>query len=694
MKKLYFSIVLFLILIIPSGVLAYQEGITSFYIDATVKENGDMHVKELIILNGEFNGFDRIINYSNNRIYSFDGTLNSFYGSDIYNANDIELISIKDIAVDHNSGFDVIFNSGNEFNRSFGYDVSVGDYGKYVIYDQEFGYRYRIYNPSNGKERGFYIEYLVKDSGVVHEDIAEVYMNLFDELTEYVNKLEMHIHIPGNKELLRAWAHGPLTGNILIEDKETIKVTASNIPANTAIDVRFAFDKNILSNSKKFSKVEALNKIIEVETKRADEANAEREEMLKLLTEQAIFAVELAEQTPNRSNYNDALEAINYLPETEVKTLLLGRLDIVYKKIIEREQLIKTIYTFLLSAWLVGLVLLIRSFYNKYDKEYEAKFKGDYYRDFPANYGPEIVGYLFNKSVSNNDLSACLMNLIYKKVVTYKEQSIGKGNKKTYLLTPHIEGKELNNQEKQLIDFLLGGKPVTLDEIQKKAKRNYQSFISGFSKWKNLTIEAGENENFFEHNKGRKTLYILYCILGFIVAIITGFNPYQSFVLLDILVILVAIFALIYFASSTKRTIKGNEDYRRWLGLKRFLKDFSNMDKRKLPEVELWEKYLVYALPLGCAKQLAKDMEIRIKDFATDNVSNLPFDLDYMHRVFIINNIVNQSITSSVSAAYSEKSRQEMSDISSSSSSSGGGFGGGFSGGGGFGGGGGGGGRF
>ena len=57
MKKIVFSIVTFLFLIIPINALAYEEGITSYYIDATVLDNGDVNVKELIVLNGSFNGF-------------------------------------------------------------------------------------------------------------------------------------------------------------------------------------------------------------------------------------------------------------------------------------------------------------------------------------------------------------------------------------------------------------------------------------------------------------------------------------------------------------------------------------------------------------------------------------------------------------------------------------------------------------
>ena len=690
MKKIVFSIVTFLFLIIPINALAYEEGITSYYIDATVLDNGDVNVKELIVLNGSFNGFERIINSKNSRLSTFDGSITSFRGSDIYNANGIELISIKDIPITNTTNFNSIFENGEEFSKVS--SASKGDYGKYIVTPKSNGYSYLIYNPSKGKERGFYIEYVINNYGVVHEDVSEIYMNLFDELTEYINNLEMYVHISNNKNLLRAWAHGPLTGEVSIIDNQTIKVTASNINPNTAIDVRLAFDKSILNKSNKLSNVKALDKIIEVETERADIANKEREEALQTLLSEAKYYVELAENTPNRDNYNQAVVAVNYLPNSEVKTELQKRLEVVYERVLEYEKNVRTVTTIIFSVWLLGLMLIIYNYYKKYDKEYIASFRGDYYRDFPANYGPEIVSYLINKKIDNKDLSACLMNLIYKKAVTYEKTYYGKKNKETYFLTPNVEGKELTNQEQNLINFLLEGKATTLEEIKKKAKSDYNSFIKGFSTWKQVTIDAGTKEQFYETHAGKKTLCILYCILGTFLAFFLGFDEYCSYFILSTLVFLSSIVGIIYLAFSKKRTVKGNEDYRRWMGLKKFLQDFSNMDKRELPEVTLWEKYLVYALPLGCAKKLAKDMEIRIKEI--DPNSTVLTDFDYMQRTIMINNIINNAVASSITSAYAEKSRQEMSNVAGSSSSSGGGFGGGFSSGGGFGGGGGGGGRF
>lgn len=61
MKKILIAIITFLCL--PIYCLAADYDIKHFYIDATLKENGDMEVAELIVLDGTFNGYERDIVY-------------------------------------------------------------------------------------------------------------------------------------------------------------------------------------------------------------------------------------------------------------------------------------------------------------------------------------------------------------------------------------------------------------------------------------------------------------------------------------------------------------------------------------------------------------------------------------------------------------------------------------------------------
>lgn len=686
MKKIYSIIIFLLFLFIPFKINAYEEGISKYYIDMTVQDNGNLYIKELIILNGDFNGFERIINYKNNKLLSFDGSINSFRGSDIYNGSGINLISIKNISVNNNSSFETLFDSGDEFIEVT--SASKGDYGKYIRSVKSNGEVYRIYNPSNGKEKGFYLEYELENMAVVHEDVGEVALNIFDELTEYINVLEMQIHIPNNQTLLRGWAHGPLTGEITLINNNLIKVTASKIEPNNPIDVRFAFDKDVIKNSKKISNVSALDKIVEVETEWANEANAEREQAKLQLEIYAKEAVKIAKENPTRENYNYAVEMVNYLPNSELKTSLQNELIDVLTLVEQKENFSRNLFTIILITWIVGLCLLVYYIYKKYDKEYDPEFKGEYYRDFPANYGPEVVSYLLNRKITPNDLSASMMSLINRKIISVEKVQASK--KEDYLFTDSGVREGITTAEKNLLNLVFQTtNSIKLSEFKKKAKSSYESFISMYDDWKLQATAISRAEEFFEENN-QKYLGILYSILGFVLS----FALYRNYIHIAIylIVFILSLGSFIYFITITKRTKKGNEDYSRWMGLKRFLKDFSTIDTKSLPEVALWEKYLVYAMPLGCAKKLSKDMQLKIKEIGyVDSADINMYDIGYMMH---LNRVINSAVVSSVQAAYAERSREQMSDIASSSSSSGGGFGGGFSSGGGSFGGGGGGGRF
>lgn len=136
----------------------------------------------------------------------------------------------------------------------------------------------------------------------------------------------------------------------------------------------------------------------------------------------------------------------------------------------------------------------------------------------------------------------------------------------------------------------------------------------------------------------------------------------------------VTLISVIYFVIGIKdknRTIKVQEEFAKWLAHKRFLKDFSRFDKKELPEITLWEKYLVTATVLGCADKVEKQMKMYITD-TSDIDTNL---LLYQSVSLNLTRELNRSVSRAISTS--------SASISSSSYSSGGGFGGGSSGGGG-----------
>ena len=149
--------------------------------------------------------------------------------------------------------------------------------------------------------------------------------------------------------------------------------------------------------------------------------------------------------------------------------------------------------------------------------------------------------------------------------------------------------------------------------------------------------------------------------------------------------VVVSISVFCYYLTAKKKTVKGNDEYNKWNGLKNFMNDFGRMHEKELPEIILWEKYLVYATVFGCAKKLAKDMKIKVQEFEQSG----SFNYDYV----AMNSLINMPSVISSTISQVKSSADNAYSIAHSTSSSGIGSGGGFSSGGGSFGGGGGGGR-
>ena len=62
-------------------------------------------------------------------------------------------------------------------------------------------------------------------------------------------------------------------------------------------------------------------------------------------------------------------------------------------------------------------------------------------------------------------------------------------------------------------------------------------------------------------------------------------------------------------------TQKGVDTKEQWKGLKKYMEDFSLLKEREVPELVIWEKYLVYATVMGIADKVIKQLKIVYPDF-------------------------------------------------------------------------------
>ena len=623
-KYIILSLILLLApILVKASDVDYE--ITNYYIDSYVLENGDLEIKELIVLNGSFNGYIRELATSNS-VLSHSNKID-FEHDAIYNASGIYDMKIGAKKVD-----DVSFDTFNdefetlEIGDSFSSNSKKTVVTKYSNYDE-----YKMYYRSNNESVAFLLDYKLDKAIVLHNDVAELYWQFIgNDFTDQINDLKIRIHLPNNDESdsFRVWAHGDLTGEIEKENNKTVYAYVKYLYPNSPVDIRMTFDKNLITDISKVKKSneEALDSILKVEKERALEANRIRKRQQKL----AAIA-----------NYT-------------------GLFLIIF-------QIVNIIYI-----------------YFKHDKEYKSDFNNDYYREFFDDFNVEVGDYILKRTITPNAMSASIMNLIYKKNI--KAEKIEEGNKDNYEFTL-LNKDNLSDTEIKLVNFLFekigDNNKFTTEKLKKYAKstKTYSDFNNTYTSWKNSVISDGKKLKIFETSIPNKIFNVLFCLLVIFIGIIFSTNiglsiPYVIATILSIIVV-------IYSLQVLKRTKYGNEQYLRLKASKKFLLDFGTFDIKELPEIALWERYMVYATLYGIASKVSKTMNVKIQEISDyENIQT--FHTNYYN--FQMCNIINSSISSAVSMA-----NHTAMEVAASSMSSSSGSGGGFSSGGGFGGGGGGG---
>ena len=581
-------ILLFLILLIPFNVSAKSADydVKKLYIDAKVLENGDMEVKELIVLDGYFNSYVRDLMYQNSKLKPYNVGDIDFSNSSIYNAKGISNVKLyakkaSDVNEIDFETFDEVF---VELKQVL--DDKTAKTGDYYLKYISNGRSYKMYYPAEDEAIVFYISYRIDSAVVMHEDIAELYWtfigNGFDDIIE---ELKIQVSLPENSETLQFWMHGDITGNIERVNENTVMTTINKVSKNSPIDVRMIFEKEQIKDATnlRFSEDRALEKILEIENKRAERRNREIE---------MIRAV--------------------YVSVKNASVIYCG---------------------FLAVLWMY--------MFFKYDKEYRSTFKEEYFKDFIEDYNVEIVDYLMNKKITTNALSASVVNLIYKKNI--KVEEIKKKNHIDYRFTL-LNRKNTSDTEDMLIDLLFDTvgdrKTFNNSEMQKFAtnEKTCHKFARGYDSWQSCARKEGERERFFESNGVPIVSAILMFIVSFLIFMIGNYYSVDFFLIYC--TIPAAICFLIYTLTMNKKTKRGRDHYIKWKAFKKFLENFGSFKEKELPEIELWERYLVYATVFDLTEkvQVAMNVKLTYMEINAKKMKTL-FDTD-----FYLYHVINQNI--------------------------------------------------
>ena len=504
--------------------------------------------------------------------------------------------------------------------------------------------------------RSYQIKYKVIDAVKTYTDCSELYWQLVGTDNAIpVTKLTATIKLPkavSEKNNIRGWAHGPYNGNITV-NQDNVYLEVDYLDTGVMVEARVVTLENLFTENK-VTNIAKFSSILSEEQKWADKANREREE---------------------------------YIKEKENEERIASIIEIVY-----------IVATVALSIFLIYKLIKNGIKASKIEKKRMPEM--DYFRDIPnkqASAGDAAYLYYFRKgSFSKNIskvLSATLLQLSLKKYIAFSEDKTkSKPQVRINILNSTEQLEPLTEDEKTVLGILKSvtrnttkeGEiaTFTLKEFEKYAKKNCESFME---KIKSIETDVKkqqiEMQNYSQEDDKQNSKHVLrawvYIIFGLMALSIIK-NP--------ILTILLCINCIPHFVIANKinpLTTKGLEEKAKWVGLKRYMEDFSLLNEKEVPDLKLWEKYLVFATAFGIADKVLKQLKIRYPEL--QNMDG--YDYAYMHMLYhsSLNDSFLNTLNTSVNKVYMGGMSAEAArnGYDGSNFSSGGGFGGGFSGGGG-----------
>lgn len=550
----------------------------------------------------------------------------------------------------------------SEFTKTnqYAYHVQKGYYYALKLNSNEFEIAWGVSIDSSANKK-YQITYTVKDVVKTYNDCSEFYWQFIgttngipcDNITGKI-KLPKQV---SNKESIRVWAHGPLNGEIYATDNETVTFNVRYLSEQTMVEVRIAVLENVFTKNTNVVNSNKLQSIINEETAWAEVANRERDR--------------LREQEQRR-------EMIFRIVLIVVIALGIGVFIFFIFKIIKYVKELKN------------------------TKKLQPETKIEYFRDFPdEDATPAEAAFLyyfdkkglFKQNISKI-VSGIILNLSLKKVITFEQDNkekvnivIGKNIDVSklksdeltiyYLLTEIEKYKNKKNKDEENIN------KISMKDIEKYAKNNDRAFLGKIDSIESNAHMLQEMKKNYDNkmkkiSEGWEAKSNGYFIAAFVCLC------FMSFVI-PLFAIIPCIICGILCSKIAKKTRllaltqKGVNEQEKWKGLKRYMEDFSLLNEREVPELVLWEKYLVYATAFGIADKVLKQLKVKYPELMDeDYMLNNGYMYMYMMNRYNFDRMINSSMQRAYDAGVRARAAREAA-AAASSYSSGSGGGGGFS---------------
>ena len=517
MKKNILRIFLFFLISIVSFAASFR--IEKLDIEANLQKDGSMVVSEAVT-------------------YDIDEINGVYFDIDAKGFGELEYIQVFED--DSTGGFKEVDSSN--------YEVSVSD---------EL-YRIKLYSKNHNNRRTFKFVYKLPEAITVYDDVAQFNRKMVGkEWQQGINYITAKVIIPvsvsyDNSNIL-VFGHGPLTGEV---DKEgnTVVYRLNNYYPGDFLEAHILMEPEIFSeyNKSKIVHKDMKQKLLDMEAKFADEANAERDKAIR------------------------QQEMIN--------------------KVFEKPGLI---FGVLSSIW-GALMYYIHVIFKRKNKVKNSV--GKYLRELPDNSSPALVGGFMTNSINDNEILATIVDLVRRKVLTLENSD----KNSIIMLTGSTEN--LSAQEKAIVDIYINdfgdGKSLDLKSFGFFQKVP-MSVARKFEKWRAMVQSEMNRKNLTYQGLGCLGVIffaffpMIFTFAGLVIGMITGNKMFLLIVAMGII-----LFVSGARAKYPRKELAEAKD--KWQAFKNFLSDYSQLEEAKITSVHLWEQYFVYAVALGVSEKVVK----------------------------------------------------------------------------------------
>lgn len=536
--------------------------------EVTINEDGSMKVVET---------WDIVVKNTNTLFKTFD------LDTSKYSA--ITDVTVKEITNGTNKEF-------SQMNK-YMYYVTKDYYYALNTSKSQFEIAWGIGLDNATAERKYQISYIVKDVVNDYNDCQEIYWKFLEKEVNEIpaKKVTGTVTLPQNVSdinNLKVWGHGQLNGEINKISENKIEFNLKNLRTGSMLEIRvITKDKMFNVTNEKIKNYNYLSTAINEETQWAEESNI-------------------------KTNLN----------------IYIG------------------IYILVVFIYFIR-ILRCKKIANK---RMQQPVKIEYFRDIPrdgdSTPAEALYLYKFNKEMlcdtqklQQNAVSSTILNLCLKKKISLKVSELDE----VYIKIIDVPNGLKKDEEAiyNLLSKINKTEWFNIKELNSYAHREYYEYGKSINELvnearKNLyelgLVNKSEEKLYKKYSKAKSTyatlkniymwLIINHLIMSipiFKINIIAIFGIQIQDIVGSLLAIIFPIMCLILYYLNLKDkqknkiavlTPNGAEEKAQWQGLEKYMKEYTLLDERTVPELTIWEKYLVYATAFGIADEVIKQMKV------------------------------------------------------------------------------------